>query len=470
MPRTYTRKTDRGLVSHDLMKEAVDLVRSGMKLRKVANEKGISKSSLWRYVRKYEGNPTAVLVPNYRHSQVFTAEQEKTLEDYLVTCSQMFHGLTPKNVRKLAYEMAQKNDIKMPPKWEKTHQAGEDWFSAFLTRHPSLSIRSPEATSLARATSFNEHNIKAYFDMLQSLITKLSVGGRAMYNLDETGCTTVQKVPKVVSKKGAKQVGQVTSRERGELVTLCGIISATGVALPPVYIFPRKNYRSVLMHGAPEGSLGLVNASGWMTSVNFVKVLDHVIKFTGCSTQNPIILTMDNHESHIALDSLEKAKECGVNIVTLPPHTSNKTQPLDLSVFGPVKTYFNSAANSWMMAHPGKTITIYEMAKLMGSAWLKAATPVNILSGFRLAGIWPFDRDVFNSEQFMPSLVTDRPLVAEVLDSSAVCPDVAVSGLETAGTPLSSPLASEASVVPSTSRSVSTPFISPQEFRKYPKV
>jgi len=306
--------------------------------------------------------------------------------------------------------------------------------------------------------------------MLQSLITKLSVGGRAMYNLDETGCTTVQKVPKVVSKKGAKQVGQVTSRERGELVTLCGIISATGVALPPVYIFPRKNYRSVLMHGAPEGSLGLVNASGWMTSVNFVKVLDHVIKFTGCSTQNPIILTMDNHESHIALDSLEKAKECGVNIVTLPPHTSNKTQPLDLSVFGPVKTYFNSAANSWMMAHPGKTITIYEMAKLMGSAWLKAATPVNILSGFRLAGIWPFDRDVFNSEQFMPSLVTDRPLVAEVLDSSAVCPDVAVSGLETAGTPLSSPLASEASVVPSTSRSVSTPFISPQEFRKYPKV
>ena len=86
MTRTYKRKIDRGLVSHDLMKEAVNLVRSGMKLRKVANEKGISKSSLWCYVRKYEGNPTAVLVPNYRHSQVFTAEQEKTLEDYLVTC------------------------------------------------------------------------------------------------------------------------------------------------------------------------------------------------------------------------------------------------------------------------------------------------------------------------------------------------------------------------------------------------
>ena len=262
----------------------------------------------------------------------------------------------------------------------------------------------------------------------------------------------MQKVTKVVSKKGAKQVGHVTSRERGELVTLCGIISATGVALPPVYIFSHNNYHS--SHAWSTRGISRFSQYSRMDDrpLTFVKVLDHVIKFTGCSTQNPIILTMDNHESHIAQDSLEKAKECGVNIVTLPPHTSNKTQPLDLSVFGPVKTYFNSAANSWMMQHPGKTVTIYEIAKLMGSAWLKAAKPVNILSGFRLAGIWPFDRDVFSSEQFVPSLVTDRPLVAEVLDSSAVCPDVAVSGLETAGTSVSSPLASEASVVPSMSR------------------
>jgi len=103
----------------------------------------------------------------------------------------------------------------------------------------------------------------------------------------------------------------------------------------------------------------------------------------------------------IALDSDVKAKENGIYIVTLPPHTSNKTQPLDLSAFAAVTTYFNSAANSWMMEHSWKTITTYEMAKLMGSACLKAATPVTILSGFRFASIWPLDRDVFSSEQFV---------------------------------------------------------------------
>jgi predicted transcriptional regulator len=276
MPRTYKRRTDYGLISHDSTMEAVQLVMGGMSVRKVAHEKGLSKSSLSRYVQKHKENPTAVLAPNYSHSQIFTTEREKQLEDYLVTCSQMFHGLTLKHVRCLAYEMAHTNGLTMPPNWVKDQQAGADWLTGFLKRHPNLSIRSPEATSLARATAFNEHNIKAYFDILESLITKLNVGGRAIYNLDETGCTTVQRVPKVISKKGLKQVGQVTSRERGELVTLCGVISATGVALPPVCVFPRKNYRSVFMNGAPEGSLGFVNASGWMTSSNFVKVLDHI--------------------------------------------------------------------------------------------------------------------------------------------------------------------------------------------------
>ena len=101
----------------------------------------------------------------------------------------------------------------------------------------------------------------------------------------------------MMSKKGVKQVGQVTSRERGELVTMCAVVSATGVALPPVFVFPRRNYQDVFMNGAPEGSLGLVNQSGWMNGVNFVKVLEHIVKFTGCSTNHQIIVIMDNHES-----------------------------------------------------------------------------------------------------------------------------------------------------------------------------
>ena len=66
-------------------------------------------------MKKYEEDPPAVLAPNCRHSQTFTVEEEKTLEDYLVTCSQMFHGFTSKNVRKLAYDNSSIRSIYFNP-------------------------------------------------------------------------------------------------------------------------------------------------------------------------------------------------------------------------------------------------------------------------------------------------------------------------------------------------------------------
>lgn len=474
MPRTYKRKSDAGLIPEGAMREAVMLVLGGGKIRKVATDKGISKSVLCRYVQKYKKNETCSLVPNYKHSQVFTQQEENTLEEYLTTCSAMFYGLTPKHVRSLAYEMAKKSNISVPQTWADNHAAGVDWFNCFMKRHPRLSIRCPEATSLARATAFNEHNIKAFFDVLEPVVKKLNVGGRRIFNLDETGCTTVQRVPKVVAAKGCKQVGQVTSRERGELVTMCAVVSATGISLPPIFIFPRKNFREVFMTGTPEGSLGLANQSGWMNTDNFVKVIEHVAKHTQASPTNEIILVMDNHESHVALNCVVHAKECGINIVTLPPHTSNKTQPLDLSVFGPFKSYFNSTADSWMLKNPGKTITIYQMGELMGSAWVRAATPSNIASGFQLSGIWPLNRDAFTSQGYLPSTVTDRELpVAAILpteDDEDLPEPISEVEVEPAiATPSDHDANNRERRTPDSSASTRR-FVSPQEFRGYPKV
>ncbi|KAF2892562.1 hypothetical protein ILUMI_13609 [Ignelater luminosus] len=48
----------------------------------------------------------------------------------------------------------------------------------------------------------------------------------------------------------------IVSAERGELATLCGIVTATGAAFPPVHVFPRVNFKEHFLNGAPEGSLG----------------------------------------------------------------------------------------------------------------------------------------------------------------------------------------------------------------------
>ncbi|KAJ8049137.1 hypothetical protein HOLleu_01744 [Holothuria leucospilota] len=61
MPRQYKRHTDMGLVPEEAMLEAVELVINGegMSIRKDAKDKGISKSALARYVKKYQADKIA---------------------------------------------------------------------------------------------------------------------------------------------------------------------------------------------------------------------------------------------------------------------------------------------------------------------------------------------------------------------------------------------------------------------------
>lgn len=113
------------------------------------------------------------------------------------------------------------------------------------------------------------------------------------------------------------------------------------------------------------------------------------------STSNKQTLILDNHESHLSLGGLELAKSNGVIMITLTPHTSNKTQPLDRSVFGPFKSFYGNLCKSWILSNPGKRLSIYEISQLTGKAWERAATPTNVKAGFLTTGIWPFDKDIF---------------------------------------------------------------------------
>ena len=61
-----------------------------------------------------------------------------------------------------------------------------------------------------------------------------------------------------------------------------------------------------------------------------------------------------------------------------------------------------------MKENRGKAMTIYDIPNMVGRAFPKAFTPVNIQSGFKVARIFPFDRDIFGDLEFLPSDVTDR--------------------------------------------------------------
>lgn len=96
-------------------------------------------------------------------------------------------------------------------------------------------------------------------------------------------------------------------------------------------------------------------------------------------------------------------------MLSFPPHCSHMMQPLDKTVFGPLKKYYAAAMKGWLADHKGQPISIYNVPSLVANAYPKAMTPENITSGFRATGIFPHNRNVFPPHAFLPAQVTDRP-------------------------------------------------------------
>lgn len=327
---------------------------------------------------------------------VFSQEIESELVKYSLEMESRFWGLTRLDLRSLAFQIALKNNI--PNKFNVLAKcAGRDWLYGFCKRHREiLSLRTPTGTSFDRAKGFTRQNVSLFFNLLEDEYIKHNFSGTRIWNVDETGLSVVQsRQPKVIAQKGKRQIGAMTSAERGSLITVITCMSAGGSFVPPYFIFPRKNSHPLLMKDAPPGAKSSCHLSGWVQIPIFTNWFKHFLEFTKLTKEDPVLLILDGHYSHTRnIEVLDLARENGVVILSLPPHSTHKMQPLDKTFMGPLKVYYSDEVRRFTRDQARK-VTVYDLVGLFTKSYLRVQTGQIAISGFRSTGIFPLDKNIF---------------------------------------------------------------------------
>ncbi|CAM1311604.1 Uncharacterised protein r2_g2208 [Pycnogonum litorale] len=264
MVRNYIRKTDRQSWTEESMRNALKAVENeATTLGQAAIVYGIPKSTLWRGFKCKNRTANGTIKKLGGFVPVLPDALEKDIVNYVLHMETCMFGLTTNSIRSLAYQLCQRNNIPCPFDNVK-EKAGKDWLYGFMVRHPSLTLRQPEATSAARARAFNSENVGKFFD-LESLMETYKFAPQNVFNVDETGITTIPGKPsKVIAKVGRKQVGTLVSAERGQLISVEICMNAAGAFIPPLLVFPRQRMKPEIMNGAPPGSIYACHKTGWM--------------------------------------------------------------------------------------------------------------------------------------------------------------------------------------------------------------
>lgn len=134
--------------------------------------------------------------------------------------------------------------------------------------------------------------------------------------------------------------------------------------------------------------------------------INHFIKYARPSHENPVLLILDGHATHVKNLTLLDIARLN-NIHTCSASTYVPSNAAFGCVIYPLSTFYEQNVKTWHRNHPGRVVNIAEVGALFGQTYIRAATTQNAMSGFKNTGICPLDPQIFPDKLFEPSETTN---------------------------------------------------------------
>ena len=291
---------------------------------------------------------------------------------------------------------------------------GEDWYYGFMRRHPALSLKKPEHLQKLRKDARRPEIVYNFFEQLKKVVTESNLDSEGkssfVFNADESGFNSDPNRVRGIGTKG-KALCRISGGSGRESTTVLACVSADGKALPPLIIFKGAAVQARwTSNAAYPGTLYGTSKNGWMEEPQFFQwftngFVPHVKELRTAKNlpQQTAILIYDGHCSHISVRLIEEALKSNIELIKFPSHLTDKLQPLDKCVFGPLKSCWNRQLVKYGREQMGQgcgRLPKNKFVELLGTTWQESMKSRNIISGFLTTGVYPVDPTRFPRDEF----------------------------------------------------------------------
>lgn len=391
--RNLVKKYCRFRYTEEALAKALQDIKDGSETLNGASKKyDIPKSTLH--------NKLTQKTPNIRKmgpQTVLNELEENRIEQWITAKAMLGFPMHPSEIKdavqKILTETSRPNPFK-------ENRPGEKWLKLFLQRHPDVGKRNTEIISKSRA-AVTESAIRGWFSEMKTYLIEhdlldMMEDPSRIYNADETGVRTCVKSGLVlgpVSKK-LRNLYEVSSGNEKESITVLCTYGASGVAAPPMVIFPYKRIPKELALSVPGDWATGRSDSGWMTGATFFEYVANVFYnwLVEKEIKLPVILFIDGHKSHYSIELYEFCMEKNIILYCLYPNSTHILQPCDVTIFKPLKSEWKKTCQ----AHKQRTsasITRYNFCPLFKEAYEKSSQASTIIKGFEVCGLYPLNPD-----------------------------------------------------------------------------
>lgn len=380
----------------------------------VAKQYNVNRSTL---SRRYNGVATSKAV-KHQNQQFLSPPQERRLVRYINELTKRHTFPTPTMVSNFAHDIARKRPSK---NW--SHRFCKRWSSQLDTRY----LR---AMDYSRHKADSKQSYELYFELLKEKIHQYEILPQNTYNMDEKGFMigVMGKSKRIFSKATFKRDKKLTNLQDGsrEWITVIATICADHTWLPPALIYGGQQdslqdswlqdldvkKHNTFFQASPSGWTNDELAFAWMSTI-----FERYSKPK--AGRDWRLLIVDGHGSHINMQFLQYCQDHRILVAVFPPHATHRLQPLDVSLFSPLATYYTQELDRFITNSAGiSRVTKRDFFRLFWPTFSKAFTQSNIASGWRKTGLYPFEPAAVLDTLKSPD--SSRPGTADSSHSSTI--------------------------------------------------